>query len=265
MEWGTDLPANKQRRLAIFINISFCGGNFHETCIIELRPPNRKKQQTTTLIEQRVLRSFSSQQLERHTTIGISISLGYHIMTYQITHCEKSPALFFPAGVSNRMTWIRWSLCVSVYGYWIYNALLYSNMQNTFMFAFSYANCDQHWALDFDEIGWQEYPLSERDRRPRTEWKIREIKQNWYFVCMFVVCLLLMRNEKKDAEEMSFTRYKLRKSEKGKKSQNIRMREKKKKQGISTRTTCRARQAKRAHTYHIIPFSLHINKSILCI
>lgn len=66
MERGTDLPANKPRRLAIFINISFYGGNFHETCIVQMWPPNRKKA-TTTSIEPRVHVRFLHEQLERHT------------------------------------------------------------------------------------------------------------------------------------------------------------------------------------------------------
>lgn len=164
-------------------------------------------------------------------------------MTYQITYCKKSPALFIPAGVSNFMTWI-WIWCVSVYllYFWICKTLLY-------VLVFSYTNCDQ--LLTSTKLDGKNTPMSERDPENENGMKNTRNKTKLILFCV-CVCLILMRKEMQKRCLLHVLSCEKRKREK-----NLRTYEKNT-QGISSRTTCRARQANKE-------LFTHINKSIRCI
>lgn len=203
MKRRTDLPANKQRRLAISINISFRGGNFHETCIVELWPPNRKKA-ATTLIEPRV--HVSTTTWTSHNNWNFNFAwISYHDISNNALWKIASPFLSCWC-VSNCMTWIRL-------------ALPYSNMQNTLMFAFPYANCDQlltSTKLDGKNTRWVKETGERENRTKNTRNKTKLI---------FYLCVLLFACfwcETKDAEEMCLLHVLSCEKRKRKKSQSIR-------------------------------------------
>lgn len=163
MERSTDLSANKPRRLAIFINISFYGGNFHETCIVELWPPNRKKATTTWIVWTPCARSntpiiFSTNNLNvTHNNWNFNFAwISYHDISNNALWKIAGPFLSCWCVELHDMDTFGW-VCV--------RSLRYSNMQNTLMFAFSYANCDQ--LLTSTKLDVQESPVEWK--RPENE------------------------------------------------------------------------------------------------
>lgn len=145
MEWGSDLLANKQTTLlAILINISFYDNiewwkfpwNMHRMCDCQIE---------TNSDSIRLFQPFSSKNgTKRTSNNNWNFNFAWISMTYQITNCEKSPALFFPAGVSNFVTWMC-LVCVQC----TYYSTEYAKYTYVCVFI------RQLWSvLDFVEIEW---------------------------------------------------------------------------------------------------------------
>lgn len=229
--------------------ITLDGGNFHRTCI-EWWPPNRQKNNSNRIRIRMIASSISFITQIKTETSHNNWNFNFAWISY---HDISNNAFWKIASPFHSCWCVEFHdmdmdlFCVPVYcvsallcSAWICKIHLYVLVCVCFHTP-TVISSSTSTKLD-GKNGPDEW---KRPGRTQTEWKIREIKQNWYFVYV----LAWWFDAKRNAEEMSLTHVlSCEKRKRSKKNHRTYERRKKNRASVPERHAERGRQKKSMHT-----------------